>query len=151
LDGITATRGGKRAKSIEVPKAAVSVLEKLIDVDGALALDAGARDWRERFTQVWQKSPRLPKGFAGELRDYQQEGFRWLARLADLQLGACLAADVGLGKTVQLIALLLYRAAGGPALVVAPTSVCENWKREFARFAPSLSVSAYWDRIAIAN
>ena len=65
-----------------------------------------------------------------ELRDYQEEGFIWLARLARLEAGACLADDMGLGKTVQAIALMLHRAAEGPCLVVAPTSVCPNWAAE---------------------
>jgi SNF2 family DNA or RNA helicase len=47
---------------------------------------------------------------------------------------------MGLGKTVQALALLLSRASLGPALVVAPTSVCGNWQREAWRFGPSLQV-----------
>ena len=45
------------------------------------------------------------------LRPYQRRGFSWLAFLDRLGLGACLADDMGLGKTVQLLALLLHRAA----------------------------------------
>jgi len=41
--------------------------------------------------------------------------------------------------------VLLERAAGGAALVVAPTSVCSNWVSEAARFAPSLDVQMYGD------
>jgi len=81
----------------------------------------------------------LPAGLA-ELRPYQLVGYRWLAQLADWGAGACLADDMGLGKTVQTLALLLHRAAGGPALVVAPTSVCATWQREAARFAPELTI-----------
>ena len=50
---------------------------------------------------------------------------------------------MGLGKTVQALALLLHRARGGPALVVAPTSVATNWTRETARFAPTLNVRQF--------
>ena len=39
-----------------------------------------------------------------ELRPYQVDGFRWLARLAHWGAGACLADDMGLGKTVQALA-----------------------------------------------
>ncbi len=46
---------------------------------------------------------------------------------------------MGLGKTVQAIAVMLERAADGPCLVVAPTSVCPNWEVEIARFAPTLA------------
>jgi SNF2 family DNA or RNA helicase len=44
---------------------------------------------------------------------------------------------------VQAIALLLDRARLGPALVVAPTSVCFNWVDELARFAPTLRPIVY--------
>jgi SNF2 family DNA or RNA helicase len=47
---------------------------------------------------------------------------------------------MGLGKTLQALALLLARAPQGAALVVAPTSVCMNWVSEIARFAPTLNV-----------
>jgi SNF2 family DNA or RNA helicase len=45
---------------------------------------------------------------------------------------------MGLGKTLQAIALLIDRQERGPQLVVAPTSVCFGWQREMERFAPSL-------------
>ena len=81
-----------------------------------------------------------PAGLQAVLRPYQLEGYAWLSRLAACGLGACLADDMGLGKTVQLIALLLERAADGPSLVVAPLSVVSNWAAELRRFAPSLEV-----------
>ncbi len=46
---------------------------------------------------------------------------------------------MGLGKTVQGLALLVERAPAGPALIVAPTSVCANWENEARRFAPTLN------------
>ena len=79
-----------------------------------------------------------PPGLRAVLRPYQLEGYAWLSRLARCGLGACLADDMGLGKTVQLIALLLERAADGPSLVVAPVSVVGNWAAELRRFAPTL-------------
>ncbi len=85
----------------------------------------------------------LPPGFRGQLRPYQEEGFQFLQRMARYGLGACLADDMGLGKTVQLLAALLARPHGSWHLVVAPTSVCTNWQREAARFAPELRVVSY--------
>lgn len=63
-----------------------------------------------------------------------------MVRLSGWGAGACLADDMGLGKTVQTIAFLLYRAAEGASLVVAPASVVPNWKNELQRFAPTLNV-----------
>jgi SNF2 family DNA or RNA helicase len=86
-----------------------------------------------------------PSEFTGTLRPYQTRGYSWLAFLRERGLGACLADDMGLGKTPQCLAALLRRreeAGGstGPVLLVCPTSVAENWRREAARFAPSLRV-----------
>jgi len=50
---------------------------------------------------------------------------------------------MGLGKTIQLIALLLHErinAQPRPALLICPTSVVGNWQRELTRFAPNLRV-----------
>ncbi|MGD0835502.1 MAG: DEAD/DEAH box helicase [Polyangia bacterium] len=85
----------------------------------------------------------LPAGLQACLRHYQEDGFRWLARLATWGLGACLADDMGLGKTLQALALLLRRSDLGPALVIAPTSVVANWAAESAKFAPGLAVRVY--------
>jgi hypothetical protein len=79
-------------------------------------------------------------GIAGELRDYQVRGVAWLQRLTELGMGAVLADQMGLGKTIQAMALLTSRAQDRPHLVVCPTSVVGNWERELARFAPRLPV-----------
>lgn len=83
-----------------------------------------------------------PTGVASDLRDYQLEGFRWLAFLRDAGLGGILADDMGLGKTLQALALISHARAsgGGPFLVVAPTSVVPGWVREAARHTPGLVV-----------
>jgi SNF2 family DNA or RNA helicase len=52
---------------------------------------------------------------------------------------------MGLGKTVQALGVLLERGSGGPALVVAPTSVGDNWVRETEKFTPGLRALLYRD------
>lgn len=110
-------------------------------IDGAGTVDAG-RDWAARirqFREAQALDPKLPSTLQADLRGYQREGFRWAARLAAWGAGACLADDMGLGKTLQALAVALARAPSGPALVVAPTSVCPNWIDEARRFAPTLN------------
>ncbi|HWI63454.1 MAG TPA: SNF2-related protein, partial [Symbiobacteriaceae bacterium] len=89
----------------------------------------------------------VPAGFVGQLRPYQERGLAWLTFLRRFGAGACLADDMGLGKTIQLIALLVHeREAGlatGPTLLVCPVSLVGNWRRELAKFAPSLKVMVY--------
>ena len=85
----------------------------------------------------------VPSDFQGILRPYQVRGFSWLGFLRQYGLGACLADDMGLGKTIQALALFCHERANGanrPALLVCPTSVVGNWRKEAARFAPSLPV-----------
>jgi len=50
---------------------------------------------------------------------------------------------MGLGKTIQALAVLVDRQQTGPALVIAPTSVGFNWVRESERFAPDLKPTLY--------
>lgn len=89
------------------------------------------------------KELQQPNAFIGKLRPYQVKGFSWLSFLLQYGLGACLADDMGLGKTIQLLALLLKEKNEGvkkPNLLICPTSIIGNWKRETDRFAPSLKV-----------
>ena len=80
-----------------------------------------------------------PKLFDGTLRrPYQTEGYVWLRELEDrADAGGLLADDMGMGKTVQIIALLSYLAderALSPALLVIPKSTLQNWQNEIADF-----------------
>jgi len=129
-----------KGKGLGFPPLAAPALLPLLDAAGEVKGDPAWRQWRERCASLAGFTPQPPSTLRAELRDYQAEGFTWLARLAHLGAGACLADDMGLGKTVQALALLLHRAPEGPALVVAPTSVCANWLEEARRFAPTLNV-----------
>lgn len=83
-----------------------------------------------------------PPGLRAQLRPYQRRGMSWMAELCRIGLGGILADDMGLGKTLQVIALHLTLAAEGwaPTLVIVPTSVLGNWRREFEKFAPDTPV-----------
>jgi SNF2 family DNA or RNA helicase len=101
------------------------------------------------------------------LRSYQRIGVAWLWHLYRNDLGGILADEMGLGKTLQALALIECirpstdsttsgqasshprQGSGGqarqenpensgPALVVCPASLVENWLRESSRFTPGL-------------
>ena len=128
------------------PLAALA-LEDMLD-DAEVDADHSWREWQARLAAAESFEPELPSTLQAELRPYQVEGYRWLARLSQWGAGACLADDMGLGKTLQALAVLLDRAPSGPALVVAPTSVVANWADEARRFAPTLNVKLYIGPIA---
>ena len=89
-----------------------------------------------------------PGGFEGQLRGYQCEGLAWMYFLQRLGFGGCLADDMGVGKTPQVLALLETRRelraqdgqTIGPSLAVVPRSLIYNWEQEAARFTPRLRV-----------
>jgi SNF2 family DNA or RNA helicase len=127
------------AKGVRFHPLAALALDELTAEAGTVRSDKHWQAHIERLREVESLQPAVPSTLQAELRDYQVDGFRWLARLAYWGVGACLADDMGLGKTVQALALILTGAQDGPTLVVAPTSVCANWVDEIRRFAPTLN------------
>jgi len=100
----------------------------------------------EMMTKLQDKSklepiPDPPK-LQGSLREYQKRGVSWLQYLEALGLNGCLADDMGLGKSVQVITRLVNEKESmesvSPTLLIAPTSVVGNWVHEIAKFAPHL-------------
>ncbi len=114
-------------------------LEDILDDVGDLQADQHWQSQRKRFRKMERLDPEVPSTLQADLRDYQIDGFRWLAKLSHWGVGACLADDMGLGKTLQAIAVILTRAPKGPTLVIAPTSVGMNWLREAQQYAPTLT------------
>ena len=76
------------------------------------------------------------------LRDYQQEGLRWMRGKekgvagAVAPFGGILADEMGLGKTIQMISLIIAGegTTDGPTLIVVPTSLMTQWKSEITKF-----------------
>ena len=103
----------------------------------------------EQYHHYKQPDPLpAPEGFCGQLRLYQERGLGWLAFLYRFGQGACLADDMGLGKTIQLLAFLQYlkvqKELKRPVLLVCPTSVMTNWRREAQQFTPGLGVIEHY-------
>ncbi len=107
---------------------------------GRELLDLGAR--LRALAETPEEEP--PAALRGELRPYQRTGYGWLKALSESGFGGVLADDMGLGKTVQTLALLAHRhleeKAERPSLLVVPTSLVGNWRREAARFVPDLKL-----------
>lgn len=107
-----------------------------VDLDGWLGQLAEQLQGRQELQEL---PP--PAGFRGDLRPYQKRGYTWLDFQRRWGLGACLADDMGLGKTIQALAIIQKEREAGesrPVLLVCPTSVVNNWKKEAERFTPDL-------------
>ncbi|MFK7992828.1 MAG: DEAD/DEAH box helicase, partial [Granulosicoccus sp.] len=104
-----------------------------------LAEDAAHRIRGEHIRQEILRSGNSLPGVRARLYPYQVEGAAFLAARGR----ALLADDMGLGKTLQTLGHIQQERDSGrltkPTLIVAPTSLLGNWKREAERFTPNLS------------
>ncbi len=74
--------------------------------------------------------------FKGELRPYQKEGRDWLYFIQKNGFSGLLADEMGLGKTVQALSFFSTFSSDKPILLIAPTSLIFNWKKEWETFIP---------------
>ena len=86
-----------------------------------------------------------PPQLKAMLYPYQKQGFQWMRFIVDSGCGCILGDEMGLGKTLQVIALITEQkqAGHGPALVIAPVSLLENWRREFQKFTEGIDVNVH--------
>ncbi len=168
VDDSTATQEKMARLGLDPATAASETAREPLRFHALQLADDSLRDAlpEKLWAQVRQRSaalraspaPTLPAGLVAALRPYQHEGFHFLAFLSENNFGGVLADDMGLGKTLQTLAWLLHlstlklklrSSTGGPAakpfrvLVVCPKSVMVNWQLETARFAPSLTTTAF--------
>ena len=142
-DGLMLTSKQVAEGRAVMPAFRAMYLDGLFKGEGRLGVkrDSAFRNLVSRISEASEADYPLPEGFSGELRPYQEAGYRWMRALADCELCGILADDMGLGKTVQFIALLLADASGIPSLIACPSSLILNWESEIQQFAPEMSVA----------
>jgi len=136
LESLTVSNRGH----LQISEFHASLLGSALSGEIDIRHDKKIDELQKKIKKSMAQRPGVPKQLKADLRDYQTEGYQWIARMTGWGAGVCLADDMGLGKTVQTIAFMLHTADEGPALVAAPASVVLNWRRELERFAPSLHV-----------
>lgn len=72
----------------------------------------------------------IPEAYRGQLRPYQEDGFRWLKTLAKYEFGGILADDMGLGKSLEIISFLASDESKKPSIIICPMSLVYNWEME---------------------
>ncbi len=134
--------------AIRFNSAQAGLLDALLAAQPEIHCDAVVTQIREGLKRFERVEPAAqPDGFNGTLRGYQREGLGWLQFLQRFGFGGCLADDMGVGKTAQVLALLETRRElrkmqqlSKPSIAVVPKSLVFNWRQEAERFTPQLRV-----------
>ena len=140
--------------TLHTPKINFTAIEELYDAEVlAEEVKQDLRSYREKFTSFETITPvNVPAELLGTLRPYQQQGLNWLNFLDEFNFGGCLADDMGLGKSIQVIAFILSqrkKVSQNTNLIVVPTSLIFNWQQEIQKFAPSIRLHTLYgaDRV----
>jgi superfamily II DNA or RNA helicase len=152
--GVLAGMGRAEGQSIRFARNSASLLDALLAGQEEVKTDEVFVRMRENLARFQGIAPApQPDGFQGQLRDYQREGLAWMHFLREFGFGGCLADDMGVGKTAQVLALLETRRelreseasenTPAPSLAIVPRSLIYNWKQESVRFAPRLRILDY--------
>ena len=81
-----------------------------------------------------------PSNICISLLPFQLEGLYWMQQQEQSEWrGGLLADEMGMGKTIQMVSLLVADPKR-PSLVVAPTVALLQWRNEMRKYAPSLQV-----------
>lgn len=144
------------ADSLQIRKINFAALEELYQPEAADDPVKGEIQlYREKLAATEEiKEVPLPEGLQGNLRSYQLQGLQWLNFLDDLNFGGCLADDMGLGKSIQIISFILLqrnKVKQNTNLLVVPATLLFSWQEEIDKFAPSLKVLWLHGRGRIRN
>lgn len=129
----------KRQKGRRVPKKKKEVKPKLTPFERRTNR---LYQWHPELVDLFPKLEELaaknveraeqPSDLAVTLLNFQLEGLSWMVRQEESgeYKGGILADEMGMGKTIQMIALMMHDRTKGPNLVVAPTVALMQWKSE---------------------
>jgi len=104
-------------------------------------------DLTQKVKVVEVSKAKQPDGLELTLLPFQLEGLDWMMKQeAGPWHGGVLADEMGMGKTIQTIALILSDRVPGnrqQTLVIAPTVAIMQWRNEIEKFAKGLSVHVW--------
>ncbi|MBR0599550.1 DEAD/DEAH box helicase [Sinanaerobacter chloroacetimidivorans] len=132
---------------IAVPKYRAMYLNQLLKASDNITFERNGhfKNLIRNMKAIDESDFTVPPSLDRIMREYQKDGFRWLAAMDSFGFGGILADDMGLGKTLQIISLLLSKKEedeDSKALVVCPSSLILNWQNEIQKFSPQLQALA---------
>lgn len=142
VDSLHVEEDAMQDGKIDVPAYRSLTLDSTLKQYGGIDLDRDEyyRQLVASMKTVVDSEYAIPDSMKDILRNYQKEGYRWLKTMAHYGFGGILADDMGIGKTIQVIALLedLKQSGSGKSLVICPSSLILNWDSEIHKFTSDL-------------
>ena len=141
MENLDIKNGDIENGEVVVPKYRAIYIDSLKDKYQNIETNNLFNKFIENFKKYQNIKLKLDKKDLDTLRDYQIDGVKWLYTIYKCNLGGILADEMGLGKTLQTITLIkhiLKEKENSKILIVSPTSLVYNWKKEFDKFAPNL-------------
>jgi SNF2 family DNA or RNA helicase len=141
---------------LQIPKINFSMMEDIFEdhmMDEEVKKEISVyKEKVEDFSQINEVI--VSDSLKATLRPYQKEGLNWLNFLDDFNFGGCLADDMGLGKSMQILAFILSQREKygvNTNLIVVPATLIFNWEKEIQLYAPSLKVLTLYGTERIKN
>lgn len=135
----------------------VPLEEGIPEAEGFSAEESQRREHERQFLMQLLDNKRvqpyeIPVTIKADLRPYQKDGVSWLAFLAKYQLHGVLCDDMGLGKSLQTICIMVSkhreRQQAGleplPSLIVCPPTLIGHWYHEILKFSDDLKPFQYF-------
>ena len=94
-------------------------------------LSSDLRKWKRNTPAIKIPESFSVPGLKAELMDFQVDGLRFMEERSGSVL---LGDDMGLGKTIQALAYLQLHPEKRPVLVVSPSTLKWNWRKEILKF-----------------
>ena len=132
--------------SVSLPKYRSMYVEQLLkdnDVSNLeIKKDKGFKSIIRDIKSFEDSDFEVPETLDNVMKNYQKVGYRWLRTIDKLGFGGILADDMGLGKSIQIIAYLLSMKLESDvrttSLIVCPASLIYNWENEINKFGEQL-------------
>ncbi len=113
--------------TLKISRAAALIIEEALGDDISYESDQQWHDAIGRLNEVRNLQPVVPESLHATLRDYQKNRLRMVVSIKSLGTWGMPGRRHGSWKnSTRALGVLLDRAAQGPALIVAPTSVGMN-------------------------
>ncbi len=131
----------KKAVSKKIESGPVFGLITKSNIDETTYVEGGA----EIIVPPKDFSLPLPDIFSDQytLKNFQEFGYGWLNWVRASPFSGCLLADdMGMGKTIQVCALLAYlksKEVLSTSLLILPPILMGEWEKELGKFVPSIS------------